>query len=210
MNMASDISISNRGTSFRRGTTSSSPTSARPPPLKLGKLPAPRVRRVLHICTLPEVTAKLSGMRQRHGRASDIFALGCVFCDMMTVLTGPTVSCFHDFLLSGIIDTEKSETMHKHDREPLYYSHKTKMIQQWFSASEFHHNILVWMLASDRNSRPSAPTLLHALTTLDQDGHCEYSDIVILDEQEVESVENNSGPSGLKALVLAQLSTSSP
>lgn len=50
--------------------------------------------------TAPEVTYRSSGMGglRRHGRSSDIFALGCVFCDMLSVWQGQSLSEFHDYL----------------------------------------------------------------------------------------------------------------
>jgi serine/threonine protein kinase len=121
-------------------------------------------------------------MRQRHGRASDIFALGCVFCDMLSVLTDRTVSSFHEFLLEDVVDSEKGDTPHRNNRGPLYYSHKTGLIQKWFSMSEFHQSILTPMLASDRDSRPSAPTLSQALVALEAYENCEFLDNVLVEE----------------------------
>jgi hypothetical protein len=43
------------------------------------------------------------------------------------------------------------------------------------------------MLASDRKSRPSAPTLLQALAAFDKHELCEYLDVVIIEEQEMDS-----------------------
>jgi serine/threonine protein kinase len=142
--------------------------------------------RTSYMYSAPEVTAKLTGVRQRHGRASDIFALGCVLYDMWSVLTDWTVSSFHEFLLDGTIDTDKDHSSHRTNRGPLYYSHKTDLIQQWFSTSDFHQSILAPMLASDRDSRPSAPMVLQNLTAMEAYESCEYLVVVVVSGSETE------------------------
>jgi serine/threonine protein kinase len=120
--------------------------------------------RTSYMYAAPELTAKLAGSRERHGRASDIFALGCVFCDMLTVLTDRTVSSFHEYLLNDG-ETMGEHAGPSHNQDPLYYSHRTTAIEKWFALSKHHPFYLALiktMLASNRDSRPSAPDILKA------------------------------------------------
>jgi serine/threonine protein kinase len=118
----------------------------------------------------PEVSDRIAadGSPQRHGRGSDIFALGCVFSEMLTVLLSDSVSSFHDFLLIGTNENE---------RRNLIYNRKVHRFDEWFGqarfsppkntiflgtlfGSTFFDKCIRPMLAEDRRSRPEAHHVL--------------------------------------------------
>lgn len=81
---------------------------------------------------------------ERYGRSFDIFALGCVFCEMLTVETGRTVSAFHESLSSS-------------EDPRLRYSEHLPAVREWFGQSENSFlNCVFAMLLEDRHLRPSA------------------------------------------------------
>ncbi|KAJ4364676.1 hypothetical protein N0V83_009273 [Neocucurbitaria cava] len=108
----------------------------------------------------PEIVDKYNGEIKRHGRASDIFALGCVFCDMLTILTGRSVSSFHEMLASDK-NTANEDT--SQIRGPLYYSRKLSSIHTWFASSHIFAEHISEMLGSERTSRPSAFAVVQGL-----------------------------------------------
>jgi serine/threonine protein kinase len=114
----------------------------------------------------PEVTAKYldDGTLQRHGRGSDIFALGCVFCEMLSVLTKRSVQSFHDYLVQDEVNNG-----------PLLYSRKLMIIDKWFDVDkydwyldQYHHldsvqifeDCIKPMLKENRDERCDAATAL--------------------------------------------------
>lgn len=100
----------------------------------------------------PEIAARFQdGNIQRHGRHSDVFSLGAVFCEMLTVRLGGTVPAFHEFLLRSPQSPESGGF-----EGVLLYSRKTELIQDWFESSEFFSKCLAPMLALQRHDRPSA------------------------------------------------------
>lgn len=120
--------------------------------------------RTSYMYAAPELMAKFSGSRERHGRASDIFALGCVFCDMLTVLSERTVSSFHGYLLNGGKTLEDNAGPNR-NQGPLYYSHMITEIEKWFVSSmqqRFYVSVIEKMLASNRDRRSKALDVLKA------------------------------------------------
>lgn len=106
----------------------------------------------------PEVADMLMKMEMdRHGCGSDIFSLGCVFCEMFTVLTGRTVSSFH----SG-------PTRNGSRRASFWYSRELSYISQWFQGLPFFHWCILPMLRFERRLRPTATEvvtyIVHAQT----------------------------------------------
>jgi serine/threonine protein kinase len=118
----------------------------------------------------PEVSDRIAadGSFRRHGLGSDIFALGCVFSEMLTVLYGASLSSFHEFLLN---DTDLNEG------GSLLYNRKVHKFDEWFerlrvSSPEnvnlfgFLYDLPIFdicirhMLAEDRTSRPDAAQVL--------------------------------------------------
>jgi serine/threonine protein kinase len=134
----------------------------------------------------PEIIAKY----ERHGRGSDLFALGGVFCDMLTVIEDRSVESFQESLLGdhGVHmldpvrpDDELDENNQSKDRDSppgpkrsyqpkpvpyrgtLRYSHELCAINSWFSASTFFRSHVSPMLAPERNLRPTAEVVLQRL-----------------------------------------------
>ena len=112
----------------------------------------------------PEVMNR-SGDLSRHGRNPDIFALGCVFCDMITALE------VHDFLSSDDMLGTTSATLH--------YSEKLPAIEHWFRATQSlgsqpsMYYAFKDMLRLDRSLRPSAAEVFKELMTVGQtDSSC--------------------------------------
>ncbi|KAF2181692.1 kinase-like protein, partial [Zopfia rhizophila CBS 207.26] len=101
-----------------------------------------------------------NGSLQRHGRGSDIFALGCVFCEMLTVAEGGSVSSFHEHLLSESIPGNRLGPGASAARGMLLYSRKTGQIRDWFKSSIFFVECISAMLSFDRGSRPSAANIV--------------------------------------------------
>jgi serine/threonine protein kinase len=96
----------------------------------------------------PEIIENYTGNLQRHGRATDIFALGCVFCDMLSVLTGGSVSMFQ----GAIRDPEAINF----GRGALYYSQRLSQISEWFTSSAIFSDHICAMLQHSRDLRPTA------------------------------------------------------
>lgn len=74
----------------------------------------------------PEALAEPTDSYPRYGRSFDVFGLGCVFCDMLTVEGGGAVSGFTDFLLLYGAPTAMAF------RGGLRYSEYIPRIHEWF------------------------------------------------------------------------------
>jgi hypothetical protein len=108
----------------------------------------------------PEVTSD----RQRHGRNTDIFSLGCVFSDMLTVVEGRTVQMFQDYLLN---DGDMTATEKTQISKALNYSEKVPAIMNWFAGSHIFFMHVSQMLHSVRKFRPAATEVLQAFVSKD-------------------------------------------
>ncbi|KZM21846.1 ATP binding [Ascochyta rabiei] len=104
----------------------------------------------------PEATSD----RGKHGRSTDIFALGCMFPDILSVAEGRTV---HDF-----------QYLHRHDdklavpdtgraRQALSYSEKVPQINEWFNDSPIFKACISPMLHAERGRRPATAEVLQSL-----------------------------------------------
>lgn len=108
----------------------------------------------------PEVTSD----RGRHGRNTDIFSLGCVFSDMLSVVGGRTVQSFQDYLRNdGNVVSNDTEQVPR----PLSYSEKIPAIKNWFADSLDFNTHVVRMLHPDRKFRPVATEVLQAFISKD-------------------------------------------
>jgi len=109
----------------------------------------------------PEVTAKYleDGTFEKHGRGSDIFALGCVFCEMLTVLAGRSVPSLHEYLVRAGAEDEVNN-------RSLLYSRKLTTVDQWFQKLDadglpfvrVYSNCIKPMMTEDRVLRCDAAT----------------------------------------------------
>ena len=107
----------------------------------------------------PEISswaAGTGGMR-RHGRSSDIFALGCVFCDMLNVWQGRSLSDFHDYLAYGDGTTTG----------PFRYSDRVDLITAKLQPSTLLEHCILPMLSTDRSARPTAAETMRKILSLD-------------------------------------------
>lgn len=96
---------------------------------------------------------------ERHGLRSDIFSLGCVFLEMLTVMCHTTVANFQEFCCKGDV---------KPSRRPgaLTYRNSLGRIREWFSQHEDFQEIyeeIELMLEPKRENRPSAPEVLGSM-----------------------------------------------
>ncbi|KAJ8114546.1 hypothetical protein OPT61_g3602 [Boeremia exigua] len=104
----------------------------------------------------PEVTSD----RGRHGQTTDIFALGCVFSDMLSVVEGKTVAAFQDFLYNS---GKQSATESLGARQGLSYSEKVPFMSDWFVGSRLFDKCIFRMLHAERTMRPKAAEVLQTL-----------------------------------------------
>lgn len=96
----------------------------------------------------PEALLPLCSADSRFGTALDVFGLGCVFCDMLTVETGSTVYEFCEFLTEG--DTPAFGG-------GLRYSENLSRFPAFFQdKGDFYKDCISTMLAFDRKARPTA------------------------------------------------------
>jgi len=98
------------------------------------------------------------GSDGRYGRAFDVFGLGCVFCDMLSVELGRAVKDFWGYLLEN------------GDGRKLLYSENLASIHKWFVdtqpiESSFFKNCISEMLQQDRELRPTASDVLKTCRT---------------------------------------------
>ncbi|KAF2738606.1 kinase-like protein [Polyplosphaeria fusca] len=118
----------------------------------------------------PEVVNKFSrdGRLKRHGRLSDIFSLGAVFCDMLAVYEGHTIPDLHEFLEQDGQGVEKSDTDSASSigESVLMYSRKTHEAMAWFESSNFFESIISPMLSLKREDRPEASKVVTTIMSL--------------------------------------------
>jgi len=113
------------------------------------------------VCRLPGESPQYN----RHGLSTEIFSLGCVFAEMLTVADGRRLQDydgFHEYCAETArwdrpkgLDTENFQSI-------LLYGRATDRIHEWFANSAEATTILMYgkciqpMLAVDRANRPSA------------------------------------------------------
>lgn len=94
--------------------------------------------------------------RAKHSTTSDVFSLGCVFCDMLAVMGGQSISSFPDYL------REEGDGVGG-PRNFLSYCAELAFIHKWFDDSRFFKECVSAILLPDRTSRPSADKVLQIL-----------------------------------------------
>lgn len=109
----------------------------------------------------PEARSDLLGENplQRHSSRSDIFSLGCVFAEMLTVIAGRSVEELHHFCESAL-----------GMRGSFPYCLALGALDTWFADDTIHDDfrkvykrVVKPMLSSDRKGRPRADDLLRIL-----------------------------------------------
>jgi serine/threonine protein kinase len=111
----------------------------------------------------PEVAQGEQGT-SRHGCGTDIFALGAVFAEMLTVYRGISIDEYHQVLLKPREHTVRQREQSKvtqpmppsAPRSTLRYSQKLEEIQRCFSDDAFFNHCISSMLDPDRDRRPDA------------------------------------------------------
>ncbi|OCK78034.1 kinase-like protein [Lepidopterella palustris CBS 459.81] len=112
---------------------------------------------------------------QRHGLGADIFSLGGVFMEILTVIDGRLVGDFHRFLqdLPLVASTESLGQRSHSARGILLHSKVLQRCSLWFKASNlvFSRNVfeecILPMLQRNRQERPSAVSVLRLFRMID-------------------------------------------
>jgi serine/threonine protein kinase len=112
--------------------------------------------RTSYMYAAPEVLES-SGEFVRHGRGTDVFALGAVFCEMLATLMNYSAEQFHQFLLN------ENQSSSNHATKGLLYGKSTPSIDHFFHIPEIHsaetrfyRSCLRNALAMNRDDRPDA------------------------------------------------------
>lgn len=113
------------------------------------------------VCRLPGESPQYN----RHGLSTEIFSLGCVFAEMLTVADGRRLQDydgFHEYC-AGTARWDRPRGLDTENFQPiLLYGRATDRIHEWFANSAEATTILMYgkciqpMLAVDRANRPSA------------------------------------------------------
>ncbi|ORY16390.1 kinase-like domain-containing protein [Clohesyomyces aquaticus] len=127
----------------------------------------------------PEVINS-DGTLNRHGRGTDVFALGAVFTEMMAVLLESSIEDYHKFLASSQPrDSDGRSTSSPVPRQTFLYGRKLERIHTFFANHEFYSNCIAPMLKVDRESRPDAQSVARNIRGHDGPGwrfrgcHCD-------------------------------------
>ncbi|KAF4631497.1 hypothetical protein G7Y89_g6629 [Cudoniella acicularis] len=106
----------------------------------------------------------------RRGRSADIYSLGCVFAEMVTVINRATVEEFHEFRSEPIPDEP--------ERTNLCYYATSHKIEEWFVIHGDKNNfrLISKMMAHDQNLRPSAKNVLMMLEERTGHNRCDCYD----------------------------------
>lgn len=101
-----------------------------------------------------------------HGTATDVFALGCTFCDMLNAAEGRKNCDFRTYLHNNgqpsILETSETFTN-------VRYSEKMPHIRQWFTGSPLFAACIAPMLHVDRKLRLSATEVVQGLLSIGSD-----------------------------------------
>lgn len=98
---------------------------------------------------------------QLHSSRSDVFSLGCVFLEMLTVISGSSVDSLHSFCRFRL-----------NPRSDFGYHHSLPALDVWFAGPHIamgpaycriYRQIIKPMLSRDRKSRPEAEATLSSL-----------------------------------------------
>lgn len=100
----------------------------------------------------PEVINSEEDGLSRHGRGTDVFALGAVFTEMLAVLRGSSIDEYQHSLMSA----EKGHDISTAARPTFLYGRKMKEIEYFFGEDGFFESCIANMLLPDRDQRPDA------------------------------------------------------
>lgn len=104
---------------------------------------------------------------RRHGLSSDIFSLGCVFMEMLTVLDGRKVQDLHEFCLLQEMAT-RAQAGAEESWATLLYSRSSRQTERWFDGAKtmtgaMYQACVKPMLEMDRQERPTADMVLESI-----------------------------------------------
>jgi hypothetical protein len=102
----------------------------------------------------PEVINN-SGSLNRHGRGTDVFALGAVFTEILAVVRGYSIEEFHRFLLDPQegYNSSRVRPVTPAGRKSFLYGRKLNEIAAFFQDDEFYQTCVAPMLNTDREKR---------------------------------------------------------
>ncbi|KAF1993052.1 kinase-like protein [Amniculicola lignicola CBS 123094] len=131
-----------------------------------------------------------NGSILKHGRGTDVFSLGCVFCEMLAVINGSSVHIFTEYLLNNDDSGQGS-----HPAEYLVYRRSTSNIASFYAESQIYVNVIHDMLAMNRDERPTAGTVatntkLHIPYDVDALGSCSCEPHTLVHEGLLESLSS--------------------
>jgi serine/threonine protein kinase len=105
----------------------------------------------------PEVIAKyINGGTRRYGRASNVYGIGCVFCEMLNVWLGHSISEFHSYL------SKADGTAYG----PHRYSDRIPHMEKRFKSSVVFLRCIRPMLSLETSARPTAAMTLDIILDL--------------------------------------------
>lgn len=104
--------------------------------------------RITYMYAAPEVFTEGSEPN-RHGRGTDVFALGTVFTEMLAVIRGSDVEKYHDYLRGSL--------------PAFFYAEVLEKVRSFFKDDDFFWEYLQLMLRPDRKERSDARSLARKL-----------------------------------------------
>jgi len=112
----------------------------------------------------PEVVQSLQDNSdfRKHGRGTDIFSLGCVFLEMLTVIDGRLIDDFYEFCLATSTSPKRPTRLGANNFPGNFlYSRAVNLVPYWFDNSpytvkSFLQECIMPMLLPERMERPSA------------------------------------------------------
>jgi serine/threonine protein kinase len=116
--------------------------------------------RASRLFAAPEALPTEDGIILRHGSKTDIFSLGLVFVEMLTVLCGQAIDDLHDGIHTAFPGFDDNWERRQYHRVVAYFS-------PWFASTSgsFIYDIVIQpMLVGDRKERASANAVLALLS----------------------------------------------
>lgn len=115
----------------------------------------------------PETIQSPSGSLPRYGRAADVFSLGCVFIEMLSVELGWQIWYFHDQIRQGGVATAWGDSVPTSESEgtpqgPPCYRLEQRALLEWIMYAEYRliQICILGMLQLDRADRATADQIL--------------------------------------------------
>jgi serine/threonine protein kinase len=116
----------------------------------------------------PEVV-DADGLQRRHGRATDVFSLGTVFCEMLAVILGSSVHEFRKALTQPLASEDCKSPIRPNGS--VFYGQVTARIYDYFKDNSFCQKCVHGMLAKNRKDRPNSSNVATAIRSNDYLGN---------------------------------------